>query len=85
MPWLKLGSIRPSVNLNVSRFQFPILVVIYHHFNGTNDAVFADYTLILSICLGLNENGPQRPLGNGSIRRRGLVGGTVSLLEGAGL
>lgn len=71
-----------SVNLNVSGFQFPVLVAIYHHFNGTNDAMFADYTSTLSICLGLNENGPHRPLGNGSIRRCGRAGGTVSLLEG---
>ena len=35
----------------------------------------------MGICGGLNKNGPYRPVGSGTIRRCGLVGIGVALLE----
>jgi hypothetical protein len=34
-------------------------------------------------CGGLNKNGPHRPLGSGTVRRCGLVGGSTSLARWA--
>jgi hypothetical protein len=43
--------------------------------------IVSAYKSLFSCCGGLNENGPLRPIGSGTIRMCGLIGIGVALLE----